>query len=134
MLLRQDLVLQTDAQSTKVNPALSRCGPKGDQRGNDVGKISTSGGTRADQHDCPKCYLSVKQVVERLNHAISIKLVYKLIAAGKLKANRATGKILVKADSLDELMGEQRPAATVPQQPPPTEPQVSKAPQSVACS
>jgi excisionase family DNA binding protein len=51
-----------------------------------------------------KSYLSVKQVVERLNRAISVKLVYKLIEQGKLRANRATGKVLIEEDSLVELM------------------------------
>jgi hypothetical protein len=51
-----------------------------------------------------KRYLSVRQVVEKLNDAVSVKLVYKLIAQGKLRANRATGKVLVEEDSLIELM------------------------------
>jgi hypothetical protein len=65
-----------------------------------------------------KSYLSVKQVVIRLNHAISVKTVYKLIREGKLRANQATGKILVEEDSLVELMeGPPKPAA--PELPPP---------------
>lgn len=65
-----------------------------------------------------KSYLSVRQVVERLNGAVSAKLVYKLIDAGKLRANRATGKVLVEEDSLIELMeGNPRPSA--PELPPP---------------
>jgi excisionase family DNA binding protein len=63
--------------------------------------------------DTLKRYLSVKQVTERLNNAISVKLVYKLIAQGKLRANRATGKVLVEEESLVELMGE-KPRATRP--------------------
>lgn len=51
-----------------------------------------------------KSYLSVKQVVQRLNGAISVKLVYKLIADGKLRANRSLGKVLVEEDSLIELL------------------------------
>lgn len=51
-----------------------------------------------------KSYLSVRQVVQRLNGAVSVKLVYKLIAEGKLRANRATGKVLVEENSLIELM------------------------------
>jgi hypothetical protein len=35
---------------------------------------------------------------------ISVKLVYKLIAQGKLRGNRATGKLLVEEDSLIQLM------------------------------
>jgi hypothetical protein len=65
-----------------------------------------------------KTYLSVRQVVQRLNGAVSAKLVYKLIATGKLRANRATGKLLVEEDSLVELMeGPHKPA--VPEMPPP---------------
>jgi excisionase family DNA binding protein len=69
-----------------------------------------------------KSYLSVKQVVERLNGAISVKLVYKLIEQGKLRANRATGKVLVEEDSLIELM-EGPPKPVVPEMlPPPQRP------------
>jgi len=65
-----------------------------------------------------KTYLSVKQVVERLNGAISVKLVYKLIEQGKLRANRATGKVLVEEASLIELLeGPSKPV--VPEEPPP---------------
>jgi len=67
-----------------------------------------------------KSYLSVKQVVERLNNAISAKLVYRLIDKGKLRANRETGKILVEEDSLLELMeGKPKPSETAPQPSPP---------------
>jgi hypothetical protein len=65
-----------------------------------------------------KTYLSARQVVERLNRAISVKLVYKLVAQGKLRANRATGKILIEEDSLIELM-EWKPTSKVPEEPPP---------------
>jgi hypothetical protein len=65
-----------------------------------------------------KNYVSVKQVVQRLNGAISVKLVYKLIAAGKLRANRATGKVLVEEDSLVELL-EGVPKEPVPELSPP---------------
>lgn len=65
-----------------------------------------------------KSYLSVRQVVQRLNGAVSAKLVYKLIAMGKLRANRATGKVLVEEESLAELMGG-KPATAVPELPPP---------------
>ncbi|GEM_PF-3672543 len=65
-----------------------------------------------------KSYLSVRQVVQRLNGAVSVKLVYKLIAEGKLRANRATGKVLVEEDSLIELMeGPAKPE--VDEMPPP---------------
>jgi hypothetical protein len=68
--------------------------------------------------DAVKSYISVKQVVARLNGAISVKLVYALIAKGKLRSNRATGKLLVEEDSLVELMdGPTRPV--VPEEPPP---------------
>ncbi|MBA4190275.1 MAG: hypothetical protein C0467_20000 [Planctomycetaceae bacterium] len=51
-----------------------------------------------------KRYLSVKQVVQRLNNAVSIKLIYKLIATGKLRANKVTGKVLIDEESLVELI------------------------------
>lgn len=51
-----------------------------------------------------KSYLSVRQVVARLNGAVSVKLIYKLIDLGKLRVNRALGKVLVEEDSLIELM------------------------------
>ncbi len=64
-----------------------------------------------------KSFLSAKQVVQRLNGAISLKLVYSLVAQGKLRANRATGKLLIEEDSLFELMEPAKPA--VPECPPP---------------
>ena len=68
--------------------------------------------------DTMKSYLSARQVVERLNGSISVKLVYKLIGAGKLRVNRSTGKVLVEEDSLIELMeGNPRPPP-VPETPP----------------
>ena len=66
-----------------------------------------------------KSYLSVRQVVARLNCAISVKLVYRLIEQGKLRANRATGKLLVEEDSLVELMEGKPRAPPVPEEPPP---------------
>ncbi len=64
-----------------------------------------------------KNYLSARQVVQRLNGAISVKLVYALVAKGKLRSNRATGKLLIEEDSLVELMeGQPRPP---PEEPPP---------------
>jgi hypothetical protein len=51
-----------------------------------------------------KSYLSVRQCVQRLNGAVSAKLIYVLISKGKLRANRAMGKILVEEDSLVELI------------------------------
>lgn len=65
-----------------------------------------------------KRYLSVKQVVAALNGAVSAKLIYKLIAQGKLRVNRATGKVLVEEESLAELM-EGKPAPPIPELPPP---------------
>jgi hypothetical protein len=65
-----------------------------------------------------KSYLSVRQVVQRLNNAVSAKLVYKLVSQGKLRANRATGKLLVEEDSLVELLDGPR-SEPVPQVPPP---------------
>jgi hypothetical protein len=66
-----------------------------------------------------KSYISVRQVVERLNSSISVKLVYKLIAAGKLRVNRSTGKVLVEEESLVELMEGSPRAPPVPETPPP---------------
>lgn len=51
-----------------------------------------------------KSYLSARQVVARLNGAVSVKLVYKLIAEGKLRVNRSLGKLLVEEESLVELL------------------------------
>lgn len=65
-----------------------------------------------------KSYLSAKQVVKLLNGAISLKLVYSLVAKGKLRANRNTGKLLIEQDSLSELM-EGKVVAAVPELPPP---------------
>lgn len=66
-----------------------------------------------------KNYLSVKQVVQRLNGAVSPKLIYKLIALGKLRANRAMGKVLIEEESLNELLeGPPRPPPA-PEEPPP---------------
>lgn len=65
-----------------------------------------------------KSLLSVKQVVQRLNGSVSSKLVYKLIAAGKLRANRELGKVLVEEDSLVELL-EGRKRDLPPETPPP---------------
>lgn len=44
------------------------------------------------------------------------KLVYKLAAQGKLRVNRATGKLLIEEDSLIELMAG---PPDVPSEPPP---------------
>ena len=63
-----------------------------------------------------KSFLSAKQVVAKLNGSVSVKLVYKLVGQGKLRSNRATGKLLIEEDSLNELM-EGKPEA--PQEPPP---------------
>jgi hypothetical protein len=66
-----------------------------------------------------KSYLSAKQVVARLNGSISVKLVYKLVAQGKLRGNRATGKLLIEEDSLIDLMEGQPRGPPVPEEPPP---------------
>ena len=66
-----------------------------------------------------KSYLSVRQVVQRLNGSISVKLVYKLVSQGKLRGNRATGKLLIEEDSLVELMEGKPRAPPVPEEPPP---------------
>lgn len=65
-----------------------------------------------------KSYLSAKQVVARLNGAVSVKQVYKLVRLGKLRANRALGKVLIEEDSLLELLEPPRPPP-VPELPPP---------------
>ncbi len=65
-----------------------------------------------------KTYLSVRQVVDKLNGAVSGKLIYALVARGTLRVNRSLGKLLIEEDSLIELMeGNQR--APPPEQPPP---------------
>lgn len=69
-----------------------------------------------------KSYLSVRQVVQRLNGAISIKLVYKLVAQGRLRGNRATGKLLVEEDSLIELLEPPKPPPPPEMPPPPRRP------------
>jgi hypothetical protein len=56
-----------------------------------------------------KNYISVRQVVQRLNGAVSVKLIYKLAAQGKLRANRATGKLLIEEESLVELLEPPKP-------------------------
>lgn len=66
-----------------------------------------------------KSYLSAKQVVQRLNGAISVKLVYVLVARGKLRGNRATGKLLIEEDSLIELLEGKVRAPPPPEEPPP---------------
>lgn len=63
-----------------------------------------------------KVFLSVKQAVERLNRSVSAKLIYVLIARGKLRVNRNLGKILIEEDSLIELMAG---PPEVPSEPPP---------------
>jgi hypothetical protein len=66
-----------------------------------------------------KTYLSVKQVVQRLNGAVSGKLIYALVAKGKLRSNRSLGKLLIEEDSLVELMEGQPRGPPVPEEPPP---------------
>jgi len=51
-----------------------------------------------------KSYLSARQIVARLNGAISVKLVYRLVQQGKLRANRQLGKVLIEEESLMELL------------------------------
>ncbi len=65
-----------------------------------------------------KSYLSAKQVVKLLNGSISLKLVYALVARGKLRANRNTGKLLIEEESVVELV-EGKAAEAVPEMPPP---------------
>lgn len=66
-----------------------------------------------------KTYLSVRQAVARLNGAVSNKLLYRLIAEGKLRVNRNLGKLLIEEDSLVELLeGKPRPPPP-PEEPPP---------------
>jgi hypothetical protein len=70
-----------------------------------------------------KSFLSVKQVVQRLNGSISVKLVYKLAAMGKLRGNKNTGKLLIEEDSLVALMeGPPKPPPPPEEPPPPRRP------------
>jgi hypothetical protein len=70
-----------------------------------------------------KTYLSVRQVVARLNGAVSAKLIYKLIDQGRLRVNRQLGKILVEEDSLAELLaGPPTPPPQSEEPPPPVRP------------
>ena len=66
-----------------------------------------------------KSYISVKQCVQRLNGAVSVKTIYKLIGLGKLRVNRALGKVLIEEESLTELM-EGTPKPVVAEEPPPS--------------
>jgi hypothetical protein len=73
--------------------------------------------TRSDRRrEIMKSFLSAKQVVAKLNGSISVKLVYALVAKGKLRSNRATGKLLIEEESLSELMAEkpETPSETPP--------------------
>lgn len=65
-----------------------------------------------------KTYLSARQVVKLLNGSISLKLVYALVAKGKLRANRNTGKLLIEEESVVELV-EGKAAEAVPEMPAP---------------
>lgn len=65
-----------------------------------------------------KSFLSAKQCVAKLNGSVSVKLIYKLAAQGRLRSNRNTGKLLIEEDSLTELLeGPVKPV--VPEEPPP---------------
>jgi hypothetical protein len=67
-----------------------------------------------------KSYLSAKQVAQRLNGAISVKQIYRLIHMGKLKVNRNLGKILIEEESLERLLAGPEPEQeVVPSEPPP---------------
>ena len=66
-----------------------------------------------------KSFISAKQVVERLNGAISVKTVYKLVSQGKLRSNRTLGKLLIEEDSLIELLESKPRAPPAPEEPPP---------------
>ena len=69
-----------------------------------------------------KSYLSAKQVAQKLNGAISLKQVYRLIQLGKLKVNRNLGKILIEEESLELLLAEPMDQKkNVPSEPPPTQ-------------
>ena len=69
-----------------------------------------------------KSFLSVRQCVAKLNGAVSVKLIYALVAKGKLRSNRNTGKLLVEEDSLVELMEGARDPPTPEEPPPPVRP------------
>lgn len=66
-----------------------------------------------------KSYLSARQVVQRLNGAISVKQVYRLCSLGRLRSTRALGKLLIEEDSLAELLEGQPRPPPVPEAPPP---------------
>ena len=66
-----------------------------------------------------KSYLSVRQCVARLNGAVSVKLIYKLIKRGRLRVNRELGKLLVEEESLAELLAGPPKPPPVPEMPPP---------------
>lgn len=69
-----------------------------------------------------KSFLSVKQVVQRLNGAVSVKLIYRLCAQGRLRCNRRLGKLLIEEDSLVELLDPPRPPPAPEEPPPPRRP------------
>jgi hypothetical protein len=69
-----------------------------------------------------KSYLSVRQVVERLNGSVKLGLIYRLIRDGRLRVSRGLGKVLVEEDSLTELLEagtEPKKRPMVPEAPPP---------------
>lgn len=78
-------------------------------------------------------YLSVRQVWDRLNRAISQKQIYNYVRSGRLHSTRAFGKVLILESSLDALLaeGEKKTGGVVDTPPvnPPT-PAVSAAPEN----
>lgn len=66
-----------------------------------------------------KSFLNVKQCVAKLNGAVSVKLIYALVAKGKLRSNRNLGKLLIEEDSLVELMEGARDPPVQEEPPPP---------------
>lgn len=69
-----------------------------------------------------KSYLSVKQVVQRLNGAVSAKLIYRLAAQGRLRTNRSLGKLLIEEESLVDLLEPPKPPPPPEMPPPPRRP------------
>lgn len=66
-----------------------------------------------------KSFLSAKQCAAKLNNSVSVKLIYKLVSQGRLRGNRATGKLLIEEDSLVELMEGKQRGPPIPEEPPP---------------
>jgi excisionase family DNA binding protein len=72
-------------------------------------------------------YLTVAEVVKRLDGKVARSTIYDLVKRGTLRASKVGGKVLIHADSLDALLNPPapeapEPAPEPPQQPAPTRP------------